>query len=181
MKRRIMKVTVLNSGKKSDDFPISSILLFILGLFLAFNSGGVLSALFIFLGIIISVYGIYKFIRFYQIKNQFHFEDSRILMSAITSLIIGILTILLASFLTNAIQIITGIWLIVSGLNKLETAPYYKSSSNRYYTITLIVSVLLILLGIYSIFAENVVFVLLGILLIIYSVIDILNYLLKKK
>ena len=63
MKRRIMKVTVLNSGKKSDDFPISSILLFILGLFLAFNSGGVLSALFIFLGIIISVYGIYKFIR----------------------------------------------------------------------------------------------------------------------
>ena len=65
-------------------------------------------------------------------------------MSAITSLIIGILTILLASFLTNAIQIITGIWLIVSGLNKLGTAPYYKSSSNRYYTITLIVSVLLI-------------------------------------
>ncbi len=171
-----MKVTVINHQNNESNFPIGSILLLILGIFLAFNSEGFLSSIFIFLGILITLYGIFKIIRYYQIKNQFHLDDSRVMMSGVSSIIIGILTILLASFLTNAIQIITGIWLIFSGLTKLGNVSLYKSNHTRTYIIELIVSILFILLGIYSIFAENVVLVVLGIILIIYSIIDLVNY-----
>ena len=112
-----MKVTVINNKKDQEIFPIGSLLLLVLGIFLTFNAEGVLSSIFIVLGILITLYGIFKFIRYYQIKNQFHMDDTRVMMSGVSSIIIGILTILLASFLTNAIQIINGILLIFSGLS----------------------------------------------------------------
>ncbi len=171
-----MKVTIVNNKNSESSFPIGSLLLFILGIFLTFNSEGVLSSIFIFLGILASLYGIFKFIRYYQIKNQFHMEDSRVMMSGISSIVIGILTILLASFLTNAIQIITGIWLIFSGLTKLGNASFYKVNHPKLYISELIIAILFILLGIYSIFAKNVVLVVLGVVLIIYSIIDLVNY-----
>ncbi len=171
-----MKVTIVNNKNSESSFPIGSLLLLILGIFLTFNSEGVLSSIFIFLGILASLYGIFKFIRYYQIKNQFHMEDSRVMMSGISSIVIGILTILLASFLTNAIQIITGIWLIFSGLTKLGNASFYKVNHPKLYISELIIAILFILLGIYSIFAKNVVLVVLGVVLIIYSIIDLVNY-----
>ena len=100
-----------------------------------------------FLGILVTLYGIFKFIRYYQIKNQFHIDDSRVMMSGVSSIVIGILTILLASFLTNAIQIITGIWLIFSGLTKLGNASLYKTNHPKLYISELIIAVLFILLG----------------------------------
>lgn len=174
-----MKVTVINNNKNDSAFPISSILLLILGIFLTFNSEGVLSSIFIFLGILASLYGIFKFISYYQIKNQFHMEDSRVMMSGISSIVIGILTILLASFLTNAIQIITGIWLIFSGLTKLGNASFYKVNHPKLYISELIIAILFMILGVYSIFAKNAVLMVLGIILIIYAIIDLVNYFIR--
>ena len=174
-----MKVTIINNKKAQEIFPIGSLLLLVLGIFLTFNAEGVLSSIFIVLGILITLYGIFKFIRYYQIKNQFHMDDTRVMMSGVSSIIIGILTILLASFLTNAIQIITGIWLIFSGLSKLGNASFYKNNHPKLYITEIIVAVIFILLGIYSIFAENVVLVVLGVILILYSLIDLVNYFLR--
>ena len=106
-------------------------------------------------------------------------DDTRVMMSGVSSIVIGILTILLASFLTNAIQIITGIWLIFSGLTKLGNASLYKANHPKLYISELIIAVLFILLGIYSIFAENVVLIVLGIILIIYAIIDFVNYFIR--
>ena len=174
-----MQVSVINNKKDPEFFPIGSLLLLVLGIFLTFNAEGVLSSIFIVLGILITLYGIFKFIRYYQIKNQFHMDDTRVMMSGVSSIIIGILTILLASFLTNAIQIITGIWLIFSGLSKLGNASFYKNNQPKLYITEIIVAVIFILLGIYSIFAENVVLVVLGVILILYSLIDLVNHFLR--
>ena len=56
-----MRVTIVKPNNKESNFPVGSLLLFILGLLLAFNSEGVISGLFIFLGVLILIYGIYKF------------------------------------------------------------------------------------------------------------------------
>ena len=176
-----MRVTIINDKKEKDNFPIGTILLLILGIFLTFNSEGVLGFVFILLGIGILLYGVYNFFKYYQVKNQFHFDDSRMMMSAISSCVIGLLTILLASFITNAISIITGIWLIFTGINKLSTAPLYKANKPSMYVAQLVVAVLFVILGVYSIFADNVVLMALGIILILYSIIDLINYFIQKK
>ena len=176
-----MKVTIIEPNKKEGEFPVGSLLLLILGILLAFNSEGVISGLFIVLGILICLYGIYKFLRYFQMRNQFHTDDSGLMMSGVLSITIGLLTVILASFLTNAISIITGIWLIFSGISKLSTLNIYKNSNSKYYVAQLIIAVLFVLFGLYSIFADNAVLMILGILLIVYSIADIINYLFHLK
>lgn len=176
-----MRVTVINNQKKENYFPFGSIALLILGIFLTFNAEGVLSFGFIFLGSFILLFGIYKFIKYYKIKAQFHYDDSTIMMSAVTSTLVGLLTIFLASFISNAIQIITGIWLISSGVMKINESLYFKSNFFNRYLVNLIVGILLIIMGIYSIFADNVVLIFLGIIIIIYALSNIINYFIKVK
>ena len=101
-------------------------------------------------------------------------------MSAVMSVVFGVLIILLSNILTSTIQIITGIWLLFVGISRLGETDL-TNLKERNNLILMIGSVIIILLGLYTIFSENVVFVVLGIILIIYSVLDIINYFRYRK
>lgn len=171
-----MKVTVIKQSKKGKKRSlIYSIILLILGIFLTFNSGGVLNTIFNILGILVVLFGIYRFVTYYRLKSQLKIDDSSILMSAVMSILFGVLIILLSNILTNTIQIITGIWLLFIGISRLSETDL-SNLKNKNNLVSVIGATLIILLGLYTIFSENVVFVILGIILIIYSVLDIINY-----
>lgn len=171
-----MKVTVIKQSKKGKKRSlIYSIILLILGIFLTFNSGGVLNTIFNILGILVVLFGIYRFVTYYRLKSQLKIDDSSILMSAVMSILFGVLIILLSNILTNTIQIITGIWLLFVGISRLSETDL-SNLKNKNNLVSVIGATLIILLGLYTIFSENVVFVILGIILIIYSVLDIINY-----
>lgn len=171
-----MKVTVIKQSKKGKKRSlIYSIILLILGIFLTFNSGGVLNTIFNILGILVALFGIYRFVTYYRLKSQLKIDDSSILMSAVMSILFGVLIILLSNILTNTIQIITGIWLLFIGISRLSETDL-SNLKNKNNLVSVIGATLIILLGLYTIFSENVVFVILGIILIIYSVLDIINY-----
>ena len=167
-----MEVTILK--QKSPKTLASSILLLILGIFLTFNSDGLLNIIFDIIGAIVIIYGIYQLSHYFSQKKQFGVDDGTTLISGISSITIGLLVILLANFLSNAIKIVTGVGLIYLGITKLGTAITLKKT--RAFKTTLLSAVIMVLLGIYTLVAENVVFVTIGIILIIYSVLDILNY-----
>ena len=170
-----MKVTVIKQSKKGKKRSlIYSIILLILGIFLTFNSGGVLNTIFNILGILVVLFGIYRFVTYYRLKSQLKIDDSSILMSAVMSILFGVLIILLSNILTNTIQIITGIWLLFVGISRLSETDL-SNLKNKNNLVSVIGATLIILLGLYTIFSENVVFVILGIILIIYSVLDIIN------
>ncbi len=171
-----LKVTIVNQKKKNKQRSlIYSIILLVLGIFLTFNSSGVLNTIFNIMGILVILFGIYRFFVYYRLKSQLKVDDSSILMSAIMSILFGVLIILLSNVLTTTIQIITGIWLLFIGISRLSEADItnLKEKSNL---IMVIGSVIIVLLGLYTIFSENVLFVVLGIILIIYSILDIINY-----
>lgn len=176
-----MKVTVLNKDKKNDYSFVNSLILLILGIFLTFNSDGLLNIIFDILGVIVILFGIYQFISYSKMKQQLHVENSSALMSAIFSISIGLIIILLSNFLTSAIQIVTGIWLFFMGLSKINSAMIWKEVNQRNFIISFIGAIILILLGIYTIFTQNVVFVFIGIVLIIYAIADLVNYFMKRK
>lgn len=176
-----MKVTVINHTKKYKRRSlVYSIILLVLGIFLTFNSSGVLNTIFNILGILVVLFGIYRFFTYYRLKSQLKIDDSGMLMSAVMSVVFGVLFILLSNILTSAIQVITGIWLLFIGISRLSETDLtnLKEKSNL---ILAIGSVIIILLGLYTIFSENVVFVVIGIILIIYSVLDIINYISGRK
>lgn len=176
-----LKVTVVNHSKKYRKRSlVYSIILLVLGIFLTFNSSGVLNTIFNILGILVVLFGIYRFFTYYRLKSQLKIDDSGILMSAVMSVVFGVLIILLSNILTSTIQIITGIWLLFVGINRLGETDL-TNLKERNNLILMIGSVIIILLGLYTIFSENVVFVVLGIILIIYSVLDIINYFRYRK
>ncbi|MBR1748487.1 MAG: DUF308 domain-containing protein [Bacilli bacterium] len=172
-----MEVTVLKN--KSSKSLASSILLLVLGIFLTFNSDGLLGIIFDIIGAIAIIYGIYQLIHYFSQKKEFNIDDGTSLLSGISAITMGLLIILLANFLTNAIKIVTGIWLVYLGISKLGTALTLKRT--RAFKTSLLSAIILFLLGIYTLIAENVVFVTIGIILIIYSVFDIISYLKKNK
>ena len=171
-----MKVTIVNQKKKNKQRSlIYSIILLVLGIFLTFNSSGVLNTIFNIMGILVILFGIYRFFVYYRLKSQLKVDDSSILMSAIMSILFGVLIILLSNVLTTTIQIITGIWLLFVGISRLSEADITNIKDKRN-LIAVIGAAIIILLGLYTIFSENVLFVALGIILIIYSILDIINY-----
>ena len=164
-----MKVTVIKDEPQKNNI-ISSIFLLILGIILTFNSKS-----------LIFLYGIYKMYHYYALKKKSNIIHSELLKSAITSMVVGILVIILSNFLTNAIQVVTGIWLIFIGLEKLQNATIYKGFSEKKYLSEIISSIIIILLAFYTIFTDNVLFIFLGIVLIIYAVSELISLLLQKK
>ena len=118
---------------------------------------------------------------YYSLKKKSNIIHGELLKSAITSMVVGILVIILSNFLTNAIQVVTGIWLIFIGLEKSQNATIYKGFSEKKYLSEIISSIIIILLAFYTIFTDNVLFIFLGIVLIIYAVSELISLLLQKK
>jgi uncharacterized membrane protein HdeD (DUF308 family) len=178
-----MKVTVLKDKKPNTQLPefLSSIFLFILGILLIFNSDGLISFIFTILGAFVILYGISKFLRYYQLKNQLHVDQPDILISAISVTFVGLLVVLLSNILVSAIKIVTGIWLFFVGISKLNHAIALKGVNSKQYFIELFSAIILLLLGFYTIFAKNVVLVFLGIVLIFYAGADLMKYFFQKK
>ena len=171
-----MKVTVIKQKEDKNINIISSVIMLILGIILVLNANQLITTIFIILGAIITGFGLIKLLSYFKSKQQLNVENNEALISGILSIAIGLITILLASILSNAIQIISGIWLLLLGLNKLTIYLQFKTAP-----IDLILAIILIGLAIYTIFFENAILIIIGIVLIITAGYDIITELSKNK
>ena len=177
-----MKVTVVDKNYKGQDSSlVYSIILLVLGIFLTLNANGVLNIVFDILGSLVMIYGVYKLVMALKLKKDFKTANNSLMSSSIMSMIFGLLIIILSQVLINAINVVTGIWLIFTGISKLNVALSIGSIKEKDFIVSLISSILIIGLGLYTIMSQNVVLTIIGILLIIYSVIDIINYIVRNK
>ncbi len=175
-----MKVTMVHPDKNKDFSFFYSIILFVLGIVLIFNSDGLISLIFEVLGAIVLIFGVFQFIRYYQLKKQFQVEDGSKLMTSVFSILVGLFIILLSSFLSTTIQVVTGVWLSFLGLSKMNQAFLFKNRDSKRFVSIFVSACVLILLGLYTILSDNVVMIFLGIILICYTAIDIMNYFMRK-
>jgi len=175
-----LKVTVLKDNKKKDYSFIYSLILLTLGIFLTFNSSGFLNIIFDIFGVIVLLFGIVRLSQYFRLKNQMHVEDTNALVSSILGIASGLLIILLSNFLTNAIQIVTGIWLFFMGINKFSNAMIWQNVNKKAFIVQVVGSVILVLLGLYTILTDNVVFIVIGIILIIYALFDLIDYFFRR-
>ncbi len=171
-----MKVTVVKKQEDKNLNLISSIIMLVLGIILTLNANQLITTIFIILGVIVTAFGIIRLGTYFKDKKQFNLDNNETLVSGILGIAIGLLTILLASILSNAIQIISGIWLLLVGLNKLIIYLQFKTN-----LVDLVLAIVLILLGIYTILFANAILIIIGIVLIITSIYDIINSLKNKK
>ena len=90
----------------------------------------------------------------------------------------GILLIFLSGTLSFTIRVIIGMWILFSGINRIIFAISVKSVDNKGFLVYLITALLTIILGVLLI--SGIFDQIIGLLIIIYSVIEIVNYIYFK-
>ena len=131
------------------------------------------------MGAIIAGFGIYNIVKYNQIKQQLKIEDSQKLNTGIIFITIGLLIIVLASFIQTFLNLIIGIWLITTGITKLIGISELYTSDRKTANLNLIQAFIVIAMGLYTIFFQNIILALVGIWMLISAAIDLYNILKK--
>ncbi len=173
------KTTLIKPKKKREKEydkkkNLSPILMLILGIILLTNSSKAVIIVFYCIGAIFLIVGFYNLIAYYKIKKELSIEDNNKLVLGISTIFIGTIILLLSGAIETFLRFIIGILLLLSGLRNLS----HGLSLKNYFTLG--IGLVLIGMGLYTILAENIIFQIIGILLIIASVVDFINILAKK-
>ena len=142
---------------------ITSVLLFLFGIVLIFNSEGFIKSISAIIGILLLVIGI---------------------LPVIFSIVCGLMFLLNDNMLMILIPVFIGVWMIINGVNKFRFAFELKDNEEGSWIITFIFSILIVVLGSYLIInpirGVGLVSQTLGIFICIYAFLDIIDCILIK-
>lgn len=171
-----MQNIVKNLESKNPSNLVSSILFLLIGIILFSDPNGIVSFISYILGIIIIIIGVVKIISSNKVIET---HDTQITLGILLT-IIGIILIFCGPVIELMLRFFMGAWILISGVNKLVVALNLKDATNIWIKL-LIVSILLIIIGLYVILKSNLVFSSIGLIMIIFSCISIIGYIITPK
>lgn len=166
---------------KKDSFSlISAILFLILGVILISNPDWVVKFITYILGAIIIILGGIKLFTYFKNKKQ-AIEDYNNLVLGITFIVLGIVIMFCSSIIAFVIRLFMGGWLLFNGVTKLMLSLQLRTLNIETWYIPLITSIIMIICGLYTIIVTNIIGVAGGIILVIYSISEIIQYITVPK
>lgn len=178
-KKKTKKEEKIKSEFDKNKKYISPILLGVIGLIFLTNSNDIIIYACYIIGALIAGFGVYNIIKYVQLKNQLKIEDGIKLNTGLIAITIGLLIIILSSIIQTFLNTIIGLWLIITGISKLINISNLYATDKKTANLNIIESLILISMGIYTIFFQNIVLTIVGVWMIISAAIDLYN-LLKK-
>lgn len=159
---------------------ISSIIFLILGLLLVFKTEGTINLISSIIGVILLMNGGFSTIKYFK-EN-----DNKVnIIYGIVAILAGFILILNPTTIVSILPFVLGIYFTVSGIIKLKYALDIKNYQRRTPVFMVIVSILMMVCGVLFIINpfEGAVAITqaIGIYLIIYSVLDIINSITLRK
>ncbi len=154
--------------KKTILMPI---ILLVIGIIMFVNPGEIGEFISYIIGGIFLALGIGKFISDTK-RNDRTTGDS--FYSAVM-VVLGLIFIFFSGTIEFIMRLSIGLWIIINSLNTIAIGSnLIRIDKNS--MVTLLIGIGLLLLGLYTIFVSNLVFSMLGLILIIYSVLEIIDY-----
>lgn len=165
--------------KKSSWTDIAISLFFILfGIMLIASPEAVQSIIAVVLGAIFVIMGVLRLIDYFASNKQ----DSYLLAVAIVAIITGIIIMFCADIILSIFRILIAIWIIYSGIMNLQTTIVWKDVKSKLWLITLLLSIVMIIAGIYVLMVSGAILQTVGVIVVIYGIVDILeNVIFMKK
>ena len=150
-----------------------------------YSSGGTngmstFAALVAVIGGILIIIGAFKCIKNYLDIKKDNTISSKEMVTGIIFIVIGIIFILLAGVIEALVRLIIGGWILFSGINRLINTLSIPNKKHNFIPY-LILSILLIGVGLYTILESNLAFKTIGLVLMVYSTIEIIGYIFNKK
>lgn len=160
-----------------------SIMYLVIGGILFLAPSSVLKTISVVLGVIALVISIYPIVNFFRIENRLFGCGN--LMLGLTFAIAGLVMIMHPSLLETVIAIMIGVIMIVSSINKIEYAIAIKEHGVKEWYISMIFAIITLLIGIFFVIKTwtviSVVTSLLGLIIMIYAIIDIIEMIIIRK
>lgn len=159
---------------------ISSILFFILGAIMFSKPEAIILFISYVIGGIIIIIGTFNCIKNYLDIKKDNSISSKEMILGIILIIIGLVFIFLADVIETIVRFIIGGWILFTGINRLINTLQLTKKDNKFIS-QLIISILLVGIGMYTILKSNLAFKTIGIVIIIYSIIEIIGYILNRQ
>ena len=172
----------LKIKKMSLTSIVFSIIFILIGAFLLARPDDAIHLVSYALGIILAIWGAVFIIGFFSDKeSQNYLEVSFVI--GVFALIFGIIILIKPNTIASIIPLLIGIWMLINGVTKLSYSLTLNRENNA--ASSIIISLIIVVLGILLIFnpfagAKKIVQIL-GIIIIIYSVLDLLECFAIKK
>ncbi len=163
---------------KDPSSIVNSVLFLLIGIILFANPNGIVSLIAYLIGIVVIIIGAFRIFNATKSKNTPNYNAK--LTIGILCIVIGIVLMFCGPIIEIVFRFFIGGWILIGGINKLVIAINMKDKSNDWIKV-LIVSILLLIIGLYVILKSNLVFSSIGLIMIIYSVISIVGYFMTPK
>lgn len=158
---------------------ISAIIFFIIGGILFWYNDEIISTLSMIVGIVLAVSGIVEII-VYVVNKKKQIDYLAPVIRGIIFIGLSILFIFGANIINQIVRFVVGAWILFSGINRLIQTLAISKRSKKFLPL-LLVSILLIAIGVYSIVYGDVIISTIGIIMMVYSAIDIIGYIFYTK
>ncbi len=153
---------------------LESVIFAIIGLIIVWKPEGTVKLISYILGISFIVIGILKVIRFFAIKEKDNFYNYN-LIYGIMACIVGIIIIAFSNTISSIIRIVIGVWIIYSSLMRMNLSIKLKGLDSNIWIYSLVLSIVMFICGLYIIINSGAVIFTIGIMMIVYAVIDIIE------
>ena len=174
-----MEIKVKSYSSQSS--LISSIIYFIIGGILLTKADEVLSILSLVIGIIFAICAIISLTIFYITSKKEEQETKRKnLVYGIVLILFAIIFIFFSNIVAEFIRIFIGGWILFTGIIRLINALSMNIKNTKFIPL-LIVSIILIAVGIFTIVKGDILLGTVGLIMMIYAGIEILGYILYSK
>ena len=159
---------------------IKSILFLIFGALIFAYPNQVVSITSMAFGILLIAYGIFMAIKNYYDTKSNSNNSSTTLLIGIFAIVAGILFIVFASSISHILQYVLGAWILFTGIERLIIALSMGRNNNNFMT-QLIVAILLLLAGLYTILRAHIEIQIVGLVMMIYAVLEIIGFITNKQ
>jgi uncharacterized membrane protein HdeD (DUF308 family) len=174
----VMKIEIKEKNKKAS--LITAIVFLVVGALIMSNPNQVIAVIAYIFGIALIVFGIYSSIKNYFDTKQDSNTPSTNLIIGIIAIVVGVIFIFLANAIGIAVQYIVGAWILFKGIEKLINTLQSDKKDNNY-IVDLVVAILLVAAGLYNILKANIGLSIVGLMMMIYAVLEIVSYVTNKK
>ena len=153
---------------------ITSLIFGIIGLIMIYNPETTMKFISIILGIFFIVIGIVKVINYFIARGNSTLFTNDIAWGLI-AIIIGLVTMVYSSTIENIFRIMIGVWIIYSGFTRFTLSFRIKSVNSKLWPLVLILAILMIIGGLYVTFYPGALIVTLGVIILIYAIMDLVE------
>lgn len=153
---------------------LASIVFAVLGILLITHPEGIVKAISYVIGILLILIGLYKVIIDIKNRGEYNFYNYDMAYGFITA-ILGIIVMVYGTQIGAIFRVLIGIWIIYSSIIRMNISFKLKDMYTKTWIYSLIIAVLMLICGIYTVCTSGIVIATIGALVLIYAVLDIIE------